>query len=247
MRTRAAHITRRRMRDMHQCKGYYANVALWPPSRMSSLLCENHSKCRGTAVASTEMCYLSSKNHQANIELGNVASARVSQQLLNGNYEDLGGELITTRAILNIYDLLSLQGLRTSSSSYSVGNRVAQSSSLYSMSSGASILSGKLFYYFQTNTITENIRAKHRQFEWNALFQYLFERVCIVVFSYKKRRSYCWRAKCAAYRQTTAPQPPTFGKLFRRLQRSLSTKYTSSSSASAIQFPSQTQQELSVD
>lgn len=80
------------MRDLHQCQGHNANVAVRSSCGVPSVLRQNHTKCGGAAFAAAALRYLSGENHETDVQFGHVASAGVGQQLLDGNDQVLDGE-----------------------------------------------------------------------------------------------------------------------------------------------------------
>lgn len=91
-RTGSANLAGRWMRDMHQCARHNADLALWPSRRLPSLLCEDHTKCRGTAFAAAALRDLSSACKSADLIVGQLAHTGIGQQLFHGCQElGLGG------------------------------------------------------------------------------------------------------------------------------------------------------------
>lgn len=77
------------MRHMHQCARNDANITVRSSGRVPTMLCENHSECRGTALVAIALCHLSGACEPPNIRIGHVAHSRVGQQLLDGHVKKL--------------------------------------------------------------------------------------------------------------------------------------------------------------
>lgn len=84
------------MRHLHQRTRDNANITMRSSGRVSTMLCENHSKCSGATFAPVALCHLPGSRESLDIRFGYMAHSRVGQQLLDGHLKKLECKFITS-------------------------------------------------------------------------------------------------------------------------------------------------------